>query len=597
MGLAQKIAYTKGSGQLCFEQGALEDADHCNVSSAPSILGQNLFMVGLPFLRRRAVRHMRRQADAARDNREYMKAALFYEKVLRHLPDDAAIHVQCGHMLKEVGELDRAEQHYSRARVLTPNDPDLALQLGHFYKIAGRLDEAEVSYRRAAQLMPGAAEPVDELARLFRKRRSNSGENGSQRFAASRSRKSERAGSGVRTRGSADPTASLPAGGTALNLIRQEACAPSQPTDQDLDALLNDLLRPIDEVSRPNTHALRVALRDIEALKLNVKAFGYELAARLHEIAPPRDVKSPPTVQLRSKASTQADIESDWVSYWADQMKTGVVYHRKLWELCYVLQAIHEHGYMIPQAKGLGFGCGEEVLPSYLAARGVEVTVTDLPPEDARVKGWTETGEYTASLEKAFHSNLVDRASFDRKVRLRYVDMANIPNDLRDYDFCWSICALEHLGSIASGLDFIENSLKTLKPGGLAVHTTEFNFFNDRETIDNWVTVLFQRKHFQQIAVRLRAQGHSVAELDFDVGNQILDKFIDIPPYLNQLPEAIRESWSPSAHLKLVCDGFVITCFGLIIRKVEDLKAEFDPHRTRTRTGASGVSRGAPSQC
>ena len=556
-------------------------------------------MVGLTFLRRLGLHEMRRRADAARDDREYIKAALLYEKVLSRAPDDAGIHVQCGHMFKEAGELDRAEQHYSRARVLTPNDPDLALQLGHFYKIAGRLDEAELSYRRAAQLMPGAAEPVDELAGLLQNRWGNSDDNGSQRFAASRSRKSERAGSGVRRRAPADPTSSLPAGGNALHLIRQaeEACAPSQPTDHDLDALLNDLLRPTDEVSRPNTHALRVALRDIEALKLNVKSFGYELAARLHEIAPPRDVKSPPTVQLPSKASTQADIESDWVAYWAAQLKTGVVYHRKLWELCYVLQAIHQHGYMIPQAKGLGFGCGEEALPSYLAARGVEVTVTDLPPEDARVKGWTETGEYTASLEKAFHSNLIDRASFDRKVTLRYVDMANIPNDLRDYDFCWSICALEHLGSIASGLDFIENSLETLKPGGLAVHTTEFNFFNDRETIDNWVTVLFQRKHFQQIAERLRAQGHSVAELDFDVGNQILDKFIDIPPYLNQLPDSIRDSWSPSAHLKLVCDGFVITCFGLIIRKADDPGADLRQHRTRTITGASGVPHGAPSQC
>jgi hypothetical protein len=63
-------------------------------------------MVGLAFVRRRSVGHIRRQADAARDKREYMKAALFCEKVLSHAPDDAAIHVQCGHMFKEVGELD-----------------------------------------------------------------------------------------------------------------------------------------------------------------------------------------------------------------------------------------------------------------------------------------------------------------------------------------------------------------------------------------------------------------------------------------------------------------------------------------------------------
>src|SRR5215472_1867238 len=173
-------------------------------------------MFGLIFLRSRALRHARHQADVARNNREYAKAARFYEKVLSYNPNDAAIHVQCGHMFKEAGDLDRAEQHYNRARALMPNDPDLALQLGHFYKVAGRLGEAERSYRRAAELMPGAAEPVDELAGLLRNRRSNSGENGSQRFAASRPRKSECAGSGVRGHTGIDPAVPQQAGGKAL---------------------------------------------------------------------------------------------------------------------------------------------------------------------------------------------------------------------------------------------------------------------------------------------------------------------------------------------------------------------------------------------
>jgi Tfp pilus assembly protein PilF len=182
-------------------------------------------MVGLTFLRRRALRHTRYQADAARDNKEYMKAALFYEKILSRVPDDAGIHVQCGHMFKEAGELDRAEQHYNKACALMPNDPDLALQFGHFYKVAGRLDEAERSYRRAAELMPGAAEPVDELAGLLRNRWSNSGEHGSQRFTASPSRKSYRTGAEVRRHARADPAASQPARGKTVHLIRRAASA------------------------------------------------------------------------------------------------------------------------------------------------------------------------------------------------------------------------------------------------------------------------------------------------------------------------------------------------------------------------------------
>src|SRR5215469_7303392 len=88
-------------------------------------------------------------ARAAGDAGRYLYAALLYEDASRLVPDDAAIHIQCGHMFKEAGDLASAQPHYLRAKELTPNDPDLALQLGHFHKVAGRLGEAELSYKRA----------------------------------------------------------------------------------------------------------------------------------------------------------------------------------------------------------------------------------------------------------------------------------------------------------------------------------------------------------------------------------------------------------------------------------------------------------------
>jgi ADP-heptose:LPS heptosyltransferase len=116
----------------------------------------------------RKQRRFIRDADAARDAKNYRKAALLYEKALRFAPDDAAIHIQCGHMFKEAGDLARAEHHYGQAKRLTPDDPDLALQLGHFYKIAGRPLEAERAYRRALDLDPDWPEPAIRLAELYR---------------------------------------------------------------------------------------------------------------------------------------------------------------------------------------------------------------------------------------------------------------------------------------------------------------------------------------------------------------------------------------------------------------------------------------------
>ena len=88
------------------------------------------------------------------------------------------------------------------------------------------------------------------------------------------------------------------------------------------------------------------------------------------------------------------------------------------------------------------------------------------------------------------------------------------------------------------------------------------------QTIDDWPTVLFQKRHFIELAERLRRQGHHVAPLDFDVGDKPLDKFIDLPPYEWNCTPYQRDTWkSESLHLKVTIDGFACTCFGTIIRK------------------------------
>jgi hypothetical protein len=195
--------------------------------------------------------------------------------------------------------------------------------------------------------------------------------------------------------------------------------------------------------------------------------------------------------------------------------------------------------------------------------------MTDLAPTEAAEKGWVTTNQHTSSIEKGFHPHLVGREEFLQRVSLEYVDMNAIPPTLAGYDFCWSLCCLEHLGSIRLGLEFIENSLSTLKPGGIAVHTTEFNFLNDTETIDNWATVLFQRRHIEMLADRLREKGHTVAKLNFDIGNGPMDRFIDLPPYDHDLTGAGARWASGSQHLKLMLDGFASTCIGLIVTKAE----------------------------
>ena len=97
---------------------------------------------------------------------------------------------------------------------------------------------------------------------------------------------------------------------------------------------------------------------------------------------------------------------------------------------------------------------------------GRKYHVTDLAPDAAATKAWLDTAQHTRTLEEAYKPGLIDEETFRRRVTLKSVDMNAIPEELdAKYDFCWSICALEHLGSVQHGLDFIENSLRVLKPG------------------------------------------------------------------------------------------------------------------------------------
>ncbi len=76
--------------------------------------------------------------------------------------------------------------------------------------------------------------------------------------------------------------------------------------------------------------------------------------------------------------------------------------------------------------------------------------------------------------------------------------MNDIPGDLEGFDFNWSSCSFEHLGSIEKGINFLMNQLKTLKPGGWAVHTTEFNVSSDDKTIESGDTVVYRKKDIEK---------------------------------------------------------------------------------------------------
>jgi hypothetical protein len=134
--------------------------------------------------------------------------------------------------------------------------------------------------------------------------------------------------------------------------------------------------------------------------------------------------------------------------------------------------------------------------------------------------------------------------------------MNRIPDDLGTYDFIWSSCALEHLGSLQHGVEFVLNANKCLKEGGVAVHTTELNVNMEDETLETPGLSLYRKSDILRLKSRVEQQGDEFMPLNFNLGAGELDKYVDLPPY------------SRDRHLKLMIEQkYVTTSIGFIIVK------------------------------
>ena len=239
-----------------------------------------------------------------------------------------------------------------------------------------------------------------------------------------------------------------------------------------------------------------------------------------------------------------------------DMLKHPCDWHRKLWEWVFVVHHLLESGVVTPGSKGLVFGVGSERLPALFASLGAEIVATDAPGDVGAAAGWVDTGQHLTSLEQIRYPEIVEGAVFDANVSYRVCDMRDIPPELAGFDFNWSSCCFEHLGSLDAGTDFVVNSVeRTLRVGGVAVHTTEFNLSSNDETVEDGPTVVYRRRDLEALVQRLRDRGHTVTEFRVAPPSHYWDFHVDTPPYTSKV------------HLKLLLDGYVTTSAGIVVKR------------------------------
>jgi SAM-dependent methyltransferase len=259
---------------------------------------------------------------------------------------------------------------------------------------------------------------------------------------------------------------------------------------------------------------------------------------------------------LKSSVCRAEHLESQDFLQWLQPMKEGFQYHRKLWEYCYIAQALSERGKLKQGMRGLGFAVGQEPLAAVFVNLGCQVVGTDLDLSigDKEQPDWAASGcEHASTLEALNNRGICPPDEFSARASFRYVDMNSIPTDLTGFDFVWSSCAIEHVGSLDLSKHAVLNMMRCLKPGGVAVHTTEFNVLSDQKTVETGYNVIWRKSDLIELSDRLREAGHEMTELDLELGTKLADMYVDEIPYKQQ------------PHLKLRLLNYIATSIGIII--------------------------------
>lgn len=224
--------------------------------------------------------------------------------------------------------------------------------------------------------------------------------------------------------------------------------------------------------------------------------------------------------------------------------------HRKVWEQVYIVSALATEGAIAEGRTAVALGGERARVAALLASRGMGVTVLG------------QAGRLTPRETKdglhLFYPEIVHLDDFERLVRYAEADL-RAADDLSalvgaGYDTLFTCGALHRLGRIEAALHMIEAAMALLRPGGIAVHTFDFNVGADEETLDTEEGCLPRRRDIEALILRLGAAGHEVLPLNLHPGHDEADGQVDVPPF--GLP-----------HLKVEVQRHVASSIGLTIRK------------------------------
>lgn len=197
-------------------------------------------------------------------------------------------------------------------------------------------------------------------------------------------------------------------------------------------------------------------------------------------------------INTLSKVCDAADwFDPEMLDIIQNELRETSRFHRKQWEFAMIFLALKKYDLLTPDRFGLCLGGGKERVLYSIARHIRQLVVTDLYEQETT---WdcakTDDPDRFIKTDKPFE---VD----DAKLKALRMDMRQLDFADNTFDFCYSSCAIEHIGVYNDFLQHLNEVHRVLREGGLYVFTTEFHFGN--ETIDDANNFIFSADYLNKL--------------------------------------------------------------------------------------------------
>jgi SAM-dependent methyltransferase len=266
--------------------------------------------------------------------------------------------------------------------------------------------------------------------------------------------------------------------------------------------------------------------------------------------------------QLQSASLPSYINKQDWqmTKNIVNRRKTGFI-HRKDWEWALGIIAMRRFGKLNEKSTAIGVGAGREEVLFYLANKIKHVYATDL----------YDGNNWKNFAPSDFPENPKKYAPFPYKedaLTVLRMDGTKLEFPSESFDIAFSFSSIEHFGggkNHSGALRSVKEIERVLKPGGLAVITTEY-IINDKEHPE-----FFNKRTIYSDLIDKLERLKLVEPLDLRITTKTLDTVIDYPSAVHWDASSNDDEFKKNHPLVLIRVGnILVTSLMLTLQKRND---------------------------